>query len=66
MATEADYTAAEETLLDNIERGAKRVKYEDGREIEYITDAGVLETVTNLKSSTSSPFVKVGLSKRSL
>jgi hypothetical protein len=66
MATESEYESAEEKILANIADGAKRVRYADGREIEYITDASILQKVADLKTSASSPFVKVGLSGRSI
>lgn len=63
MASQELYESAEEKILNNIANGAKRVKYADGKEIEYITDAASLQIVSELKTSSSSPFVKIGLSK---
>lgn len=66
MATEAEYESAESKILSNITDGAKKVRYADGREIEYITDASILQKVSELKTSASSPFVKVGLASRTI
>lgn len=66
MPTESQYESAEEKILLNIADGAKRVKFADGREVEYVTDANILQKISELKTSGSSPFVKVGLSRRSI
>lgn len=66
MATEEQFEAAEEKILLNIANGAKRVKFADGREVDYITDATILQKVSELKTSSQSPFVKVGFSRRSI
>lgn len=64
MADNADYDAATDKILENIQNGVKSVRFADGRQYENIIDPAILSELRESKAANSSPFVRVGFTGR--